>query len=256
MGVDRLTSMMLDFGTGQPSAPAARRWCRIQRMQIFGTTRAASRSRSRSTLRPTGPAGSSLDSGARPLRRRHRDDRRSRPATSTRSRAIVFSKAILDRRGRARAARGRRAEHGLHRRGGPIGDERPLGGGELSPIVEWRMPIVDWDCGVGIGDGWGSSQRSIDDLTFRDPQSTITNESALSNRQSQSAIHNQRSAMIYLGLDSSTQSVTATAIDVDDGGRRTILFERSFRTTRRCRSTARATACCRRRIRRSCTRRR
>ena len=34
---------------------------------------------------------------------------------------------------------------------------------------------------------------------------------------------------IYLGLDSSTQSVTATAIDVDDGGRRTILFERSFR---------------------------
>lgn len=34
---------------------------------------------------------------------------------------------------------------------------------------------------------------------------------------------------IYLGLDSSTQSVTATAIEVDDGGRRTILFERSFR---------------------------
>ena len=35
--------------------------------------------------------------------------------------------------------------------------------------------------------------------------------------------------MIYLGLDSSTQSVTATAIEVDAGGRRTILFERSFR---------------------------
>jgi xylulokinase len=34
---------------------------------------------------------------------------------------------------------------------------------------------------------------------------------------------------IYLGLDSSTQSVTATAIDVGDSGRRTILFERSFR---------------------------
>jgi xylulokinase len=34
---------------------------------------------------------------------------------------------------------------------------------------------------------------------------------------------------IYLGLDSSTQSVTATAIDVDDAGRRSILFERSFR---------------------------
>jgi xylulokinase len=34
---------------------------------------------------------------------------------------------------------------------------------------------------------------------------------------------------IYLGLDSSTQSVTATAIEVDDGGRRSILFERSFR---------------------------
>jgi xylulokinase len=33
---------------------------------------------------------------------------------------------------------------------------------------------------------------------------------------------------IYLGLDSSTQSVTATAIEID-GGRRTILFERSFR---------------------------
>jgi xylulokinase len=33
---------------------------------------------------------------------------------------------------------------------------------------------------------------------------------------------------IYLGLDSSTQSVTATAIDVD-GARRTILFERSFK---------------------------
>jgi xylulokinase len=33
---------------------------------------------------------------------------------------------------------------------------------------------------------------------------------------------------IYLGLDSSTQSVTATAIEVD-GGRRAILFERSFR---------------------------
>lgn len=34
---------------------------------------------------------------------------------------------------------------------------------------------------------------------------------------------------IYLGLDSSTQSVTATAIDVDESGRRTIRFERSFR---------------------------
>ncbi|HET7216918.1 MAG TPA: FGGY-family carbohydrate kinase [Vicinamibacterales bacterium] len=35
---------------------------------------------------------------------------------------------------------------------------------------------------------------------------------------------------IYLGLDSSTQSVTATAIDVGDNhGRRSILFERSFR---------------------------
>jgi xylulokinase len=37
---------------------------------------------------------------------------------------------------------------------------------------------------------------------------------------------------IYLGLDSSTQSVTATAIDIDldeHGGRRTILFERTFR---------------------------
>lgn len=34
---------------------------------------------------------------------------------------------------------------------------------------------------------------------------------------------------IYLGLDSSTQSVTATAIAVDGGGRRSILFERSFR---------------------------
>jgi xylulokinase len=34
---------------------------------------------------------------------------------------------------------------------------------------------------------------------------------------------------IYLGLDSSTQSVTATAIGVDDAGRRSILFERSFR---------------------------
>jgi sugar (pentulose or hexulose) kinase len=33
---------------------------------------------------------------------------------------------------------------------------------------------------------------------------------------------------IYLGLDSSTQSVTATAIDVD-GDRRSILFERTFR---------------------------
>ena len=33
---------------------------------------------------------------------------------------------------------------------------------------------------------------------------------------------------IYLGLDSSTQSVTATAIEVD-GDRRTILFERTFR---------------------------
>ncbi len=33
---------------------------------------------------------------------------------------------------------------------------------------------------------------------------------------------------IYLGLDSSTQSLTATAIEVD-GGRRAILFERSFR---------------------------
>ncbi len=36
---------------------------------------------------------------------------------------------------------------------------------------------------------------------------------------------------IYLGLDSSTQSVTATAIEVDDAhpDRRSILFERSFR---------------------------
>jgi hypothetical protein len=34
---------------------------------------------------------------------------------------------------------------------------------------------------------------------------------------------------IYLGLDSSTQSVTATAIDVDNSGRRSVLFERSFR---------------------------
>jgi xylulokinase len=34
---------------------------------------------------------------------------------------------------------------------------------------------------------------------------------------------------IYLGLDSSTQSVTATAIDVDSSGRRATLFERSFR---------------------------
>jgi xylulokinase len=33
---------------------------------------------------------------------------------------------------------------------------------------------------------------------------------------------------IYLGFDSSTQSITATAIDVD-GSRRTLLFERSFR---------------------------
>ena len=36
---------------------------------------------------------------------------------------------------------------------------------------------------------------------------------------------------IYLGLDSSTQSVTATAVDIDDANpaRRAILFERSFR---------------------------
>ena len=36
---------------------------------------------------------------------------------------------------------------------------------------------------------------------------------------------------IYLGLDSSTQSVTATAVEIDDNhsDRRTILFERSFR---------------------------
>jgi len=34
---------------------------------------------------------------------------------------------------------------------------------------------------------------------------------------------------IYLGLDSSTQSVTATAIDVDTSDRRAVLFERSFR---------------------------
>jgi xylulokinase len=34
---------------------------------------------------------------------------------------------------------------------------------------------------------------------------------------------------IYLGLDSSTQSVTATAIEVDNSGRRAVLFERSFR---------------------------
>jgi xylulokinase len=34
---------------------------------------------------------------------------------------------------------------------------------------------------------------------------------------------------IYLGLDSSTQSVTATAIEVDASDRRSILFERSFR---------------------------
>jgi xylulokinase len=34
---------------------------------------------------------------------------------------------------------------------------------------------------------------------------------------------------IYLGLDSSTQSVTATAIEVDASGRRAVLFERSFR---------------------------
>ena len=36
---------------------------------------------------------------------------------------------------------------------------------------------------------------------------------------------------IYLGLDSSTQSVTATAVDVDDAhpDRRAILFERTFR---------------------------
>jgi xylulokinase len=34
---------------------------------------------------------------------------------------------------------------------------------------------------------------------------------------------------IYLGIDSSTQSVTATAIEVDDSNRRSILFERSFR---------------------------
>src|SRR3954470_1245840 len=33
---------------------------------------------------------------------------------------------------------------------------------------------------------------------------------------------------IYLGLDSSTQSITATAIEID-GNRRSILFERSFR---------------------------
>ena len=36
---------------------------------------------------------------------------------------------------------------------------------------------------------------------------------------------------IYLGLDSSTQSVTATAVDIDDAqpDRRDILFERTFR---------------------------
>ena len=36
---------------------------------------------------------------------------------------------------------------------------------------------------------------------------------------------------IYLGLDSSTQSVTATAVDIDDThpDRRAILFERTFR---------------------------
>ena len=34
---------------------------------------------------------------------------------------------------------------------------------------------------------------------------------------------------IYLGLDSSTQSVTATAIEVGASGRRSILFERTFR---------------------------
>jgi xylulokinase len=34
---------------------------------------------------------------------------------------------------------------------------------------------------------------------------------------------------IYLGLDSSTQSVTATAIEVGGSGRRSILFERTFR---------------------------
>ena len=34
---------------------------------------------------------------------------------------------------------------------------------------------------------------------------------------------------IYLGLDSSTQSVTATAVEVGGSGRRSILFERTFR---------------------------
>ena len=47
----------------------------------------------------------------------------------------------------------------------------------------------------------------------------------------QRPLGNTSTVSIYLGLDSSTQSVTATAIEVDDAhpDRRSILFERSFR---------------------------
>ena len=55
---------------------------------------------------------------------------------------------------------------------------------------------------------------------------------------------------LYLGLDSSTQSLTAIVLEVDGrrGPRRA--RARRCRSTRRCRTTARATACCRTTIRR------
>ena len=152
-GVDRLTSIMLDFGAGISAGTCSTQLAPFQRMHI---SRHAWPSRARDSVqRPAGSSlphrpglGADLFGGGRTIdRHRHvqpihhpgrsvleGDRRRPRPCpcrSRTRCRTWPASTPC------------------------PLGGDRPMGGSELSPIVEWRMGIGDWHCGLPVPDGIG-----------------------------------------------------------------------------------------------------
>ena len=153
MGTDRLTSMLLDYGTGHAVGTCSTQMVFYQHLQIFGTA-----GRIEMPIPFNAPARSAdphhRRQRRRPLRRRHlaRRSRHLQPVHDP-GRPVLeghhrgHRRALTDRR--------RREEHGVHRCHLQVSGHRTLGGTAVT------VPI-------------------------------------------------------YLGLDSSTQSVTATAVDVDD----------------------------------------
>ena len=112
--IDRTASMLLDFPPAVSPGPAAPRWSRINACKS-SARKGASRSRSRSTRRPTGRAACSWTAYG-PFRDRHRDGR-SPVITQRHHPGISLLGGFARWTAGPVAARGRDRQHVLYRRG-------------------------------------------------------------------------------------------------------------------------------------------